>query len=55
MYRGKLKNLSLLQSATGTWAMLTKGTEWLIAIQLVREHGSGQEIIFTFLGPNYTE
>jgi len=26
-----------------TWAMLTKGTEWLIAFQLVGEHVSGQK------------
>jgi len=39
--RRKLKKLSLLQTTFGTWATLTKGTEWLIVIQLVREHGSG--------------
>jgi hypothetical protein len=43
----KLKNLSLLQTIVGTWAMLTEGTEWLIAIQLVGEHGSGQKNYFS--------
>jgi hypothetical protein len=40
----KLKNLSLLKA--GTW--VTNGTEWLIAIQLFEEHGSGQnKYLFT--------
>jgi len=32
----------LSQTTVNTWATLTKGTEHLIAIQLVREHESGQ-------------
>jgi hypothetical protein len=51
---GKLKNLSLLQTTISTWTLSTK-TEWLIAVWLVREHESGQKIIFIPLGPNYTE
>jgi hypothetical protein len=42
-----IKKLSLLQTATGTWGVLTKGTKWLIAIQLVRDHGSGQKHYFS--------
>jgi hypothetical protein len=38
----KLKNLSLSQTTTGTWATSTKRTKWLIAIQLVKKHSSGQ-------------
>jgi len=37
MNKEKLKNLLLLQTTIGTWATLTKVTEWLIAIQVVRE------------------
>jgi len=40
MNRGKLTNLSLLETTTSTWATSTKGIEWLLAIQLVRELGS---------------
>jgi hypothetical protein len=40
---GKLKNLSLLLTTISTWATSMKGTEWLIAIQLVGEHGSRQK------------
>jgi hypothetical protein len=43
---GKLKYLSLLKATVGTWAMSTKGTEWIIAIQLVGGHGSGQKNYF---------
>jgi hypothetical protein len=31
----------LLKTEVGTWATSRKGTVWLIAIQLVGEHGSG--------------
>jgi hypothetical protein len=31
---GKLKNLSLLKTTNNTQATSTKGTKWLIAIQL---------------------
>jgi hypothetical protein len=53
--KGKLKNLSLSQTTVSTWAMLTKGTVWLVAVQLVGEHESNQKVIFPPLGPNYTE
>jgi hypothetical protein len=33
---------------------VSKGKEWLIAIQLVGEHGRGF-FLFLLLGPNYTE
>jgi hypothetical protein len=36
---GKLKNLSLLNTIVSVWAMLITGKKWLIAIQLVGEHG----------------
>jgi len=51
----KLKNLSLLQTIVGTWAMLTEGTEWLMSIQFVQEHGSDKRKIFPTLGPNYAD
>jgi hypothetical protein len=54
MKMGKLKNLSLFETTVGAWAMLTKGTQWLMAIQLIRECGSGQKIILP-VGSNYTE
>jgi hypothetical protein len=39
---------TLEKTIVGTWAESMKGTEWLIAIYLVREHGSGKEkYIFT--------
>jgi len=41
------KNLSSLQTTISTCATATKGTEWLIAIQLVGEHGSGQKNYFS--------
>jgi hypothetical protein len=41
----KLKNLSLLNT-TATGAMVTMETEWLIPIQLVKKHGSGQKNYF---------
>jgi hypothetical protein len=44
MYMRKLKNLSL-KTIVGIWAILTKGTEWLLAIQLTVKHGSGQIIL----------
>jgi hypothetical protein len=34
---GALINLPLLKTTVATWAALTNGTEWLIAIQLVTE------------------
>jgi len=37
---GKLRNLLVFED---TWTKLTKGTEWLIAIQLVIEHRSRQK------------
>jgi hypothetical protein len=43
---GKLKNLSLLKTKISTWATSAKGTEWLTAIQLIKEHGSGQKNYF---------
>jgi hypothetical protein len=42
MNAGELINLPPLNTTLSTWATLTKGTEWLIAIQLVGENGSGQ-------------
>jgi hypothetical protein len=45
----KLKKLSLLKITLNTWDILTKGTEWTIAIQLVREHTSGQKELFFHL------
>jgi hypothetical protein len=36
----QLLNLPLLKTTVGTWATSTKVTEWIIAIQLHREHGS---------------
>jgi hypothetical protein len=50
-----LKNMSFLQSTIGTWAMLTEGTEWLMSIQFVQEHGSDKRKIFPTLGPNYAD
>jgi hypothetical protein len=38
----ELINLPFMKTTVGTWATLTKGTEWLMAIQLVTEYGSGQ-------------
>jgi len=43
MDMGKLKNLSLLETAISTWSMSTKGTEHLTTIQLVGGCGSGQK------------
>jgi hypothetical protein len=37
---GKLKNLSLLKTTVNTWATSAKGTEQLIAIHLLGEHGN---------------
>jgi len=45
--KGKLKSLLLLQTVFDTWSTLRKGTEWLIAIQLIGEHGSGQNDYFS--------
>jgi hypothetical protein len=42
-------NLPLLKTTIDMWTTLTKGTEWLLAIQLVREHGSGQKTFFHLL------
>jgi hypothetical protein len=49
MNRRKLKNPSLLQTTFGVWATLMKVTEWLVAIQLIAEHVSGQKITFPLL------
>jgi hypothetical protein len=49
----KLKNMTLSKTKVGAWATLTKGTEWLIVVRLVSEHG--QKIIFSILGPNCVE
>jgi hypothetical protein len=43
---GEHLNLPLLKTTVSKWATSTRGREWLIAIQLVREHGRGQKIIF---------
>jgi len=43
---GKFKNPSLLLTTISVWAKSREGTEWLIAIQLVREHVSGQKNYF---------
>jgi hypothetical protein len=51
----KLKNLSLLHATISTWAMSTKGKEWLITVQLAREHDSGQKDYFSPLGPASTK
>jgi hypothetical protein len=37
-HRKVKRNLSLLKTTISAWAMSTKVTEWLIAIQFVREH-----------------
>jgi hypothetical protein len=42
MNTGEPINLPLLKTAVSAWAMMTKRTEWLTAIQLVGGHGSGQ-------------
>jgi isoprenylcysteine carboxyl methyltransferase (ICMT) family protein YpbQ len=51
---GELINL-LFKTTVSTWAMLTKGREWLIAVQLVREHDVDKEIIFSSVGFNNIE
>jgi hypothetical protein len=48
-------DLSLLQTTVSTQATLTEEREWIIAIQLVAEHGSGQKKKFPSLEPNYTK
>jgi hypothetical protein len=53
MNRRKLKK-SLLQTIIHTWAMETKGTEWLIAIQLENMEVD-KNIVFPPLGAKYTE
>jgi len=55
MNRGRLESLLLLQTTFVTWAMWTQGTEWLMAVQLIGQHGSGQKIIFPPLGHDCTE
>jgi hypothetical protein len=45
----------LLKTTVKKWAMLTKGTEWLTAIQLSGEHDSGQRITFSPVGSNNIE
>jgi hypothetical protein len=46
---GRAHKLPLLKTTVSTWAMLTKETEWLIAIHLVREYGNGQiNYFFTY-------
>jgi len=45
----KLKNQSLLKTAFDTQAISIKGKEWLGGMQLVGEHGSGQEKWFFHL------
>jgi hypothetical protein len=46
MNKRKLKNMSLLQTIIGTWAMSRKRIEQLIAVQLVGDYGSGQKSYF---------
>jgi hypothetical protein len=48
MNMGKLRNLSLLKTTVGPWAMITKGTECLTDIQLIGEHASEQKNYFSF-------
>jgi hypothetical protein len=51
----KLRNLSS-KTKVGAWATTTKGTEWLIVLQLDSEHGCGQKkITFSLLLPNCVE
>jgi hypothetical protein len=45
---GSKKNLSLVMISVGMCAVLTKGAKWLITFQLVREHGSRREKLFSF-------
>jgi 5-methylcytosine-specific restriction endonuclease McrBC GTP-binding regulatory subunit McrB len=45
--QGKLKNLSLLQTTISTGSTLTRGTEWLMAVQSVGEHGHGKTNYFS--------
>jgi hypothetical protein len=46
----KLKILSLSKTKVGAWATSTKGTEWLIVLQLNSEHGCEQKKLpFHFL------
>jgi hypothetical protein len=52
---GELIELPLLETTAGTWVMLTKGTERLIAIRLVGEHRSGQIIYFSHTGSDSFE
>jgi hypothetical protein len=47
--------MSLSKTKIAAWAISTKGTEWLIVVQLVSEHGCVQNIIFSILGPNCVE
>jgi hypothetical protein len=47
--------MSLSKTKVDAWATSTKGTEWLTVVQLVGEHGCGQNIIFPVLGPNCVE
>jgi hypothetical protein len=49
MNRCKLKILSLLQTIIGTWATQTKESEWLIAIQLVREHEHAKQLYHSII------
>jgi hypothetical protein len=45
----ELINLPSLKTTVSTRATLSKGTEWLIAIQLVGEHESDQKLYFSML------
>jgi hypothetical protein len=51
----KLKNLPLLKTRISTFAMPTNEIEWLIAIQLVREHGRTHKVTVSHVGLNYSE
>jgi hypothetical protein len=51
---GQLINLPLLKTAVSTFAMSTKWTEWLIAIQLVGDMAV-QKNYFSLVGSNNTE
>jgi hypothetical protein len=38
--------LQMLKSTVSKWTMSTKETEWLLAIQLLEEHGNGERNFF---------
>lgn len=40
---GRIKKPDIVKDSAGAWDTKTKETEWLIAIQLGEEHGSGQK------------